>query len=684
MASFFNRLDIPPLTEHGNPMMSSHTCSRLLSAACLLLVTHASAAEASDPEENAFQHRADFYIRALADNDLDEMHARFDRSSFFAGAGGDRHKYAMGPVIARLVLDNGDAMAQRMYRNLMHVDTLKSDRGLYHFAIFQKTRMFFQLWDQLPDDFREAIDYDVRHHFDIMRQGGTENHQFMNRASGYVWAERLDGEFPGARDGREGSLSFLRDWLIDQVRRNYHVGNGEWDSSTYIAFSAASWANIYDFSEDEDMRAWSRAMLDWYAVAMARKYFQGLTLGPESRGFAREAVGNRPNPRGGYDAVGSHTDWLAWLWWDGSASAPLMDRTDVRVNPYPALNLALSDYRPHRVIRNLARKNVPLPYSARGAKAFYRITNDLDAFHDDHNRDHEVLFFHHDFAMGTLYSPSDGVRTSGTILPQTTMFKLAVRDGRSVRAFGMANGYHHHFPVEGRTPYDQYHQHRAAAINITYVFNPDDSDYEGRHDGVGKGRTAHRALFAYPAAVGRPVQDGDWLAWEVGGALVAVRPLGGPVEDVGTLPRFRPRDLEGYRFLVTRGELVGWIVQAAQRSEYETLEAFLAALHERDGVDLSAFDAERREVTYTCLEGHTLRMIHTGGPGGRPEAWVDDDALVFEGWPVYESPYVRQEAGSGILELNDGVDTLTIDVSGPVPAWTEGRVPPADPEPETP
>ena len=634
-------------------------------------------------EETAFQRRADFYIRALADTDLDEMHARFERSSYFRGAGGDRHKYAMGPVIARLMLDPDDAPALRMYRNLMAVDEQKSDRGIYHFSSFQKTRMFFQLGDQLPEDFRNAIDYDVRNYFDIMRQGGTENHQFMNRTSGYVWAERLDGEFPGARDGREGSLTFLRDWLHDQMLRNYRVGNGEYDSSTYVAFSAASWSNIYDFSEDPAMQDTARAMLDWYAVAMARKYFHGITLGPESRGFARDAVGNVPSPRGGFDAVGTHTDWLAWLWWDASAAAPLMDRADVRVNPYPALNLALSDYRPHRVIQNIARKNVPLPYSARGAKAYYRITNELDTYHDDHNRDHEVLFFHRDFAMGTLYSPTDGVRTSGTILPQTTMFKLAVRDGRAVRAFGMSNGYHGHFPLEGRTPYDQYHQHRAAAINITHVYNPDDSDHEGGHEGVGKGRTAHRAIFGYPAAVGRPRLQHGWYFWEVGDVFVATRPLGDNVQDLDTLPRFRPRDVQGYRFLVSEGPLGGWIVQAAQRPDFETLEAFIHAVHEQVQIDLTAFDPEQREVTLTCLEGHTLRMRHTGGPGGRPDAWVDGEALVFENWPVYESPYVNQAVGSGILELNDGVETLSIDTTGDTITWTEGRVPEIQPETQT-
>lgn len=645
-----------------------------------LLTARAWAGSPDDSHEAAFQRRADFVVRALAERDLDDMHAWFERTTFFRGAGGDRHKYAMGPVIAKLVLDPEDAQALRMYRNLMEVDKLKGDRGLYHFASFQKTRMFFQLWDQLPDDFKAAIDHDVRNHFNIMRAGGTENHFFMNRTSGYVWAERLDGEFPGAHGGRGGSLTFLRDWLLDQVRKNYAVGNAEWDSSTYLGFSAAGWANIYDFTEDETMRAWSRAMLDWYAVAMARKYFHGMTAGPESRGFSREAVGSRPASNGGYDAVGSHSDWVAWQWWAGSAASPFMDRPGVQADRYPVLNLSLSGYRPHRVIRNIALKNVPLPYTARGSKPQYRMGATLEESRELHNKDQEVLFFNDAFAMGTLYSPDDGIRTTGTILPQTTMFKLAALDGREVRTFGMSNGYHGHFPLGGRTPYDQYHQHRAAAVNICWVHQPDDSDHEGGHEGVGRGRTVHRSLFGYPPGVGRPVERDGWYFWQVGDAFVAVYPLGGTPEDTGAITNHRERRLAGYRFLKTRGALGGWIVQAAQRPDHEDLEAFQEAVLTKCVVDLDAFDTEQRTVTFTALDGSVLAMRHTGGPGGRPDAWVDGEALVFEDWPVYESPHVRQDLNSGVLELNDGVETLTIDITGDIPVWTEGVVEPSKPE----
>lgn len=121
----------------------------------------------------------------------------------------------------------------------------------------------------------------------------------------------------------------------------------------------------------------------------------------------------------------------------------------------------------------------------------------------------------------------------------------------------MSNGYHGHFALEGRTPYDQYHQHRAAAINICWVNRPDDSGHEGGHDGVGRGRTVHRSLFGYPPGVARPVERGGWYFWEVGDAFVAVFPLGGVPEDTDTLTNHTPRNNAGYRFLKTRGALGG-------------------------------------------------------------------------------------------------------------------------------
>lgn len=629
------------------------------------------ASNASDTSayEKAFQKRADFYIRRTADRDLDHMTGQFDSIGYFRGSGGDRHKYAMGPIIAKLALNPKDEQALRAYRMLMAVDKQKGDRGIYHFSAFQKTRMYFQLKEVLPQDILNAHEYDVRNFYDVMRRGGTENHQFMNRCSGYVWAENLAGPFPGAKDGREDSLAWQRNWLEEQTERFYNVGNGEYDSSTYVAFSIASWSNVYDFAKDPVMRDVARAAMDWLAVAMARKYFHGCSLGPEARGFARVPVGQiqeQPSSFGtahmAYQSVGAHTDWLGWLWWGDTDGNMMVDRGDVEVDRFPSLNLALSRYRPHPVIRNIATKNVALPYEARGSKPAY--------YGNEGNKDHEYLYIDEPFAMGTLYSPEKGVRTSGTILPQTTMFKLLVRSDRGLFAFGMANGYHRHFPLEGRTPYDQYHQQRGSAINICYVNAEEDK------------RTFHRCLFGYPEGAGDPKKQGAWYFWNLKEVWLAVRALNGKAILVSEDTLRGHSKQQGYRYLVSPGKLGGWVVQVGRQKglgandgdktpAYADYEAFVQAVTERCSLDLSQFDPEQRTVSFTNDRGVALSIRHTGGPGGRPEAWANGKQLVFENWPVFDSPYVKQESGSGKLWLSDGRQMLTIHFNEGKPVFAE-------------
>ena len=624
---------------------------------------------ADDPYEAAFQRRAQFFIRQTARRDTDSMIRMFEASPYFKPPGGDPHKYALPPVIAKLYMDPTDEAGLRMHRWLIEVDKMKGDKGLYHFATFQQTRLFFQLKDKLPDDIRGFLESNVKNNFGRLVGNmnsvsyGTENHTFMSRASAFPWGEHLGATADDSPLHKQ--QQFLRGWILGQGHRFYTIGMGEYDSSTYVGFSLASLANVHDFAQDAEMRLVARAMMDWLVTAVGRKYFHGCQLGPEARGFAAQAVGSLSEaPKGAgtenfqFAQVGTHTDWCLWVLVGGSDRGVWMDRVGVEVNRFPALNLALSGYRVHPVLRNIALKNVPLPYEARGSKPSYTGDND--------NKDHEILYFNSEFAMGTLYSPEDGVRTSGTILPQTTMFKVLARGDRDVVAFGASNGYHGHFPLEGRSPYDQYHQKGAAALNIAYVNADEDA------------RTRKRSLFGFPVEAGEPVQKGGWYFWKVRDAYVAARPLNGKA----SLGKATKPDKEGkmveveeasHRFLVSPGELGGWAVQAGQKGEHEDFAAFQQAVLDRCKLDLGKF-ASGREVSFTSLTGDVLRMRHTGGPGGRPDAWTNGEKLVFEKWPVYDSPYVKQDLRSGILRLSDGKRSLTIDFSGKLPKYTEGVV----------
>ncbi|MFP4106949.1 MAG: hypothetical protein ACLFVU_12780 [Phycisphaerae bacterium] len=613
--------------------------------------------------EQRFEKRADFVIEQTAARSPEQLLDWFNSNPYFQNAGGDPHKYAMPVVLARLHEDPNDAEALKLYRFLMEVDKKKGDRGLYHFAVFQRARLYLMGRGKLPEDVLESNEYDMRNFAKITRRGGTENHKMMHKASGYVLAEHIDGPYKGM--SREQHMKELRTWLTDQVKRLYTIGQGEYDSSTYVGFSAASWANVYDYTDDPYMKKLSRAALEWYATALARKYFHGAQLGPESRGFARQAVGTIdekpgfPGTKGmNYSQVGTHTDWMCWLWWDDSVRGVWMDRDKVEVNRYPAHVLAMSDYRPFRAIRRLGRKQVKLPYEARGSKPIYSGPQG--------NYIQEYLYQADQYAMGTLYHPEKGVRTSGTILPQTTMFKLLALDKNSLGVFGATNGYHGHYPLEGRTPYDQYHQKRSAALNVCYVNTEEDQ------------RTKHRSILGFPKG-NRPSEKGGWYFWQVNKTFVAARPLNGKAA-VREIQRYNNKKKETQtvesdtnEWLVSPGKLTGWAIQVAQKPEYNSLSAFQQAVLEKVKLDLSDFNETDRTVGMTSLLGDTLTLKHTGGPGGKPEIRTNGKAVSYENWPVFESPYVKQELNSGVLRVSDGERTLVIDVTGDTPKFTESN-----------
>lgn len=612
-------------------------------------------------EERAWQRRANFIIEQTAARDLPAMQAWFDRTSFFQNGGGDPHKFAFPGITARLYLDPTDEEAIALYRHLMEVDTLKSDRGLYHFAAFMRARLIFQLGDQLPADFIESTIYDVNHFFDIMRRGGTENHRFMHRASGLIFAERIPGDLPGSAHSRAENEQFFRDWLAEEGRLMFTKGSGEYDSSTYVAFTVASLANIYDFTEDPEIRQQVRAMLDWKAAGMAHKYFHGVNMGPEARGFARQAVGHNPEaPRfPGKShfttaAQGTHTDWISWLWWGGSAQPVAMGDAGASTDRYPSHILAMSSYRPPEVLRRLARKEVELPFEARGSKPPFQRSRP--------NKDQEVLYVDHGFSLTTLYSPESGDQTRGSILPQTTTFKILVRDHHAVHAFGAQNGFHGHFPLMGRSPHDQHHQVGASAINVCWVQQDEDD------------RTFHRSLFGFPREAGDPnLHSSGWFIWEIGDTFLGVYPLGAEPEIVadGDL-RGHSRD-HGYKYLKSRGTLGGWIVQLAGRDEdLVDGDAFGQALADHTEIDLAHW-SDRQEVGFRNLAGETLRLRHSGETGGRPIAFRNDEEITYEDWSVWESPYIRQAIGEEKLTLSDGQQILVIRWNEGQPVYTESE-----------
>jgi len=601
----------------------------LLLAAALISASAASAATPPDPEAG-FRARAERLVSARADEDGRELIDWAKRIQL-----GDPHKYLLPVICAKVHRDPSDTVAWEMYRFLREVDKGKGDRGLYHFSAIGQARLFFGFEKVLPDDVRAWFEENAGGHLGLFRAGGTENHGMMSRTSGYVFAERFQKARGGPPD--QDHLAFFREFLERECRKLYTIGMGEWDSSTYTAFSISSWANVYDFGQDPAARELARAALDWYAAMMALKQFHGVHAGCEARGFA-----NHP--------LETQTDLISWLWWGTAPEGIEPELVQNKAGRY-AVIAALSGYRPPAALAAIARKEVALPFQARMSKpSYYGYT--------ESNVQQEVLWAAPHLQMATLYDPMPGNRTSGVIWPQTTQFKLALRLPGDVKVLGIGNGYHRHFPVEGRTPYDQFHQEKGAAINLCFLPDP----------ALRAPDSAEESYVAVPDGVEEVARDGGWILLRAGEAWIALFPLAGePAWDrfadwakrTGAKPKDPEAPVPGYRALRTQGTLLGWVIDAASTAEFADAPALLRALKERCPVDRSRLESDR-EITYTSLAGDTLRMRHTGGPGGRPQAWTNGTELVFAEWPVFDSPVLKQPVGAGRVEVvaKDGSKVL--------------------------
>ncbi|MBW3625416.1 MAG: hypothetical protein KY468_18630, partial [Armatimonadetes bacterium] len=592
--------------------------------------------------------RAERLLKAQAQEDLYEKVNWAKRIKL-----GDPHKYILPIIAAKLRFNPNDKEALDAYRAMIEVDKqkIKGDRGLYHFSAIYKGRIFFGYKDVLPTDILAWFNENEGGHLDLFRRGGTENHGMMSRTTGYLFAEQFQKERTG--DLKTDPHAYFLDFLRKECKKLYTIGQGEWDSSTYVAFSAAGWLNLYDYAKDPKVRDLARAALDWYSAAYALKYFHGLHSGVESRGFS-------------HTPLSGQTDVLGWLWWNDLPKGFEPDLSPKEGQVRHAINAALSGYRPDPIVSALAKKEVKLPFEARASKPVYYGYTESNVYQ-------EYEYFTDSFTMSVLYNPTPGDKVVGEIWPQTTMFKLALLLPGTARVMGAANGYHRHFPVEGRSPYDQYHAHKGAMVNLCYVPDPNADR-----------RAAQRSLLAVPAELPPPVVRDGWYVFEAGETFVAARPLGTNTRwtDLADWSRRTSDDPDGkvetkvypdYKWLQTDGKLSGWIIDTGRKKEYGTLSRFIDALREKTRLDLSQMESDRT-VTYRSLYGNTLKLRHPGGLGGKPDAWTNGRKLVFENWPVYESPYINEPLNRGILTVNDGQRRMTVDFSGEWPVWKYDRV----------
>ena len=364
----------------------------------------------SPADEKSFQQRVRAILEAQSQLKVPAGNTYFENE-----------KRTYGYLMAQILASKEQAIRDIQFEDAQAKEWHRETAGIDFFAAFtikHQTRKYFYFGDLLDPDYRDrmlqgakswtAEDPLKRPHYAFKGPGGgwgpneknswvdvrsTENLYLMRVSAVYLFAEAA---------GNKAVAAKYKDEIKRYTVALYRVGMGEWDSENYHGHSLAPLCNLYDFSQDEEVRLLAKASLDWMFTAGAVKYYRGAFNGPTKRDY------NHPQPFGG-----SAANMLSVHFGDCPPKEKDWESDEV--------HLITSNYRPPAAVLHLARKNFAKPVELFASKPPYSATTSGNSKAQPEYA--ETQYFGHSFQMGSLPTGTseDGGDVNG--------FKLVMFDG---------------------------------------------------------------------------------------------------------------------------------------------------------------------------------------------------------------------------------------------------------------
>jgi len=159
--------------------------------------------------------------------------------------------------------------------------------------------------------------------------------------------------------------------------------------------------------------------------------------------------------------------------------------------------------------------------------------------------------------------------------------------------------------------------------------------------------------------------------FETGNMYLALIPLAEGAFIVNPQPKVESQDFfEDYGLIAVPGNISGYIIETAEKSDYKTLQDFSQAISRKTHLD----DSELQNSTalnYVSLKGDKIKMVYN--PSGlRCQAEINgkkQDWDNFTQGAVYKSPYLKVK--DGIMKVTDGKLGYEVDFRGDIPLYKE-------------
>ena len=383
----------------------------------------------------------------------------------------------------------------------------------------------------------------------------TDNLRAMRDIAIYLFAEEA---------GNKETMEAAKKDIIFYVNTLYTVGQGEWDSDTYLPHVVTPYLCLYDFAKDPAMRSVAKAALDHFFTSAALKYRNATFAGPSKRDY-----GN------GYRAMAQHAFSPFFSLYFGES-----ERAGEATEP-DLLHAITSNYRPPQAVIALASKQFTGPVEILGTKPVYENWKDDGRLKPGY---FETLFFASTYQMGSLDSSSgDG---------DTGPFRLVAANSKhdtDVIVFNSRPKFNEKFPG------DQMGQYR----NLLVWLRPTDK--------------ANAFSFFLPKDARIDVQDGVWFV-ALEKTWLAIRPI-----NLGALSPAKSGDAKAAEEFSKRypdtvvqsapsgdGAYAGFAMEIGEQPQ--TYDSFKADVLAKGKLDLA--DITRGKVRLTGSDGNYVELIH--------------------------------------------------------------------------
>lgn len=498
-------------------------------------------------------------------------------------------------------------------------------RGM--FVSYELMTAYHAVQDRLPARLKQ----DVRRylgHANFYR-GDTENHYVMYYTGLYLAAQAFPDlaatQWYTGKSSAENKRE-AEQWLQEWMYLTTTIGQGEFDSPTYMSVFLAPMFALAQWAGDPVMRQNAKAMLIWLIADYAVEHLRGMYVGAHSRDYPEGVL----KPRS--------SSMTAWGWLFFGQTRPVFHPT--------LLAAAMSNVRLPELLYNIGTDRRQ-PYVHTETK---RVRHVIRPGLDKNPPVYKYTYMTADFALGSMQGgvlqpiqqhtwdvsfvtespyasifsvhPFVGEEDIGRFFPEEMKFTVE-EVARFHTYYGDENKW------SASSPYEQTFQHQNAIIVLYNI-------PEGT-------RFPHIDAF-FPKDLQRlEFDDSGWIFCQAGRAFVAYYPL---------KPYQWLEEADGFR-LRSRDLKNGCVVEVASEADYPDFQTFKAQIRSNNLV-YDQFD-KTLTLSYTPSNGNVMTFTYDGPRllNGRP--------VRFEEYGLFQGPFLKAEVGKRKLEIRYKQQGIMID-----------------------